>query len=501
MDERPRLEAESLGYRVAGRSLLDDVALRVAPGEFVGLVGPNGAGKTTLLRAIAGLLAPSCGRVRLEGRALERLDPRQLARIVAHVPQSTRIDFGFTCLEVVLMGRHPHLGRFALEGPADYRVAEAAMAFTGTSDLAERPITAVSGGEQQRVLAARALAQEPRLLLLDEPTANLDVLHRLQLLDLVRDLVRARGLSAIAAIHDLELAARYCDRLVLLKDGRVLAEGPPAAVLTPERIRAAFGVRAVVRPDPLTGGLSIAVLAPEAPTDHHDGRGRAGAVTVVGVGPGDPTYLTARARDLIASAEVVVGFRSVLDVVQPSIRGRTLALDYRSQEATLQALAAEVAVGRRCVVCLWGDPSVSGRELVERVRQVCGAVAVEPGISSVQIACARAGLAIEEVLVVTLHARHGGEAALAELVEALRAGRRSAIVLPRPWDLMPAALARWLLAEGIAGRRPVVVYERLTLDGEREHRLSLAELAGSNHPFSDLSIIVFPVVRDRGGAA
>jgi iron complex transport system ATP-binding protein len=261
------VDVAELAVRFGARAVLGGVSLRVAPGEFVGLVGPNGAGKTTLLRAIAGMLPSPSGRVVLEGRPLDLRDPARIARVIAQVPQSTAIDFGFACLEVVLMGRYPHLGRFALEGPKDHHIAAEAMRGTETAHLESRPITLVSGGERQRVLVARALAQQPKLLLLDEPTANLDVLHQLRLLDLVRALVRQQGLAALAAIHDLELAARYCDRLLLLNDGRTIAEGTPAEVLTSERMAEAFGVRAIVRPEPLTGGLGITVLAP-MPAEH-----------------------------------------------------------------------------------------------------------------------------------------------------------------------------------------------------------------------------------------
>jgi iron complex transport system ATP-binding protein len=258
--DQSRLELDQLSYAVNGRTILADVSLRLQPGEMLGLVGPNGAGKTTLLRAISGALAPAKGWVRIDATPLERLDASAIARIVAQVPQSTTIDFGFSCLEVVLMGRHPHLGRFSQEGPADYRLAEAAMAFTGTLDLAGRLVTEVSGGERQRVVAARALAQQPRVLLLDEPTANLDVYHRLLLLELVQALAKEQRVSVVAAIHDLELAARFCDRLVLLKAGRMLASGAPELVLTPERIFEAFGARALVRTEPLTGALDILML-------------------------------------------------------------------------------------------------------------------------------------------------------------------------------------------------------------------------------------------------
>lgn len=258
-----RLRADTVSMRWDGRSVLDRVGLQIRPGEFVGVIGPNGAGKTTLLRLMAKLLEPTGGALFLEGEALTSLSRRAVAQRVAVVPQTTTTAFAFPALEAVLMGRHPHLGRLEPETPEDYRIAREAMALTQTLPFAERPITEISGGERQRVLVARALAQEPRLLLLDEPTANLDLCHQIHVLEIVRRLVR-QGLAAVAALHDLELASRYCERLVLLKAGAVLAEGTPAEVLTVERLAEAFRVRASVSPNPLTGGLQISVLSAEA---------------------------------------------------------------------------------------------------------------------------------------------------------------------------------------------------------------------------------------------
>lgn len=213
-------------------------------------------------------------------------------------------------------------------------------------------------------------------------------------------------------------------------------------------------------------------------------------VTVVGVGPGDPGYLTQRAAELISEAQVVAGFRSVLAVAQPWIRGETLPLDYSTQDRQLGLLAERAKRGQPCVVCAWGDPTLSARELIERVRAVCGVVRVIPGISAVQIACVRADLAMEDCLLITLHRRTGAEAALEELLRTAREGRRHLVVLPRPWDLMPPVLAQRLIEEGEERTRGAIVYERLTLPGEREHRLTLGELAASDHPFSDLSLVV-----------
>ncbi|MCY3958456.1 MAG: ABC transporter ATP-binding protein [Chloroflexi bacterium] len=255
------IRADELGFRVEAKALLERVRLHADQGQLVGLIGPNGAGKSTLLRAIAGVLRPQEGAVWLEGEELKTIPARDVAARMALVPQIAPYTHGFTARELVLMGRYPHLGRFQIEGPNDERIAREAMELTETDEFAERTLDTLSGGERQRVFVSRALAQQPRVLLLDEPTANLDVLHKLRVLDLVRQLVD-EGLTAVAAIHDLGMAARYCDRLVLLSEGRVLADGTPAEVLAPDIIEAAFGVRSAVYPDPVTGSLVVSLIAP-----------------------------------------------------------------------------------------------------------------------------------------------------------------------------------------------------------------------------------------------
>ena len=177
------------------------------------------------------------------------------------MPQIVPYTHGFTAMELVLMGRYPHLGRFQIEGAGDERIARNAMRLTETEQFAERTLDTLSGGERQRVIVSRALAQQPRILLLDEPTSNLDVLHQLKVLGLVRNLVDD-GLTAVAAIHDLNMASRFCERLVLLQEGRVLAEGAPQEVLTPKLIAQAFGVKAAVYQDPNTGSHAISLIGP-----------------------------------------------------------------------------------------------------------------------------------------------------------------------------------------------------------------------------------------------
>jgi iron complex transport system ATP-binding protein len=256
----PLLTARGVSFGQDGHMILSEAHLSVRPGELVGLIGPNGAGKTTLLKVIGGLWSGAKGEITLLDRPLVRYSARDVARIIAQVPQITALNFPFSVRQVVLMGRNPHLSRFELETERDRRIAEQAMKRTKTLDLAERLIGTLSGGERQRVLIARALTQEPRLLLLDEPTANLDIQHQIGILELVQGLIREDGLGAVAAVHDLELAARFCDRLVLMDRGAVLAEGAPEDVLSPDRLRRAYAVDTRAYLDPVTGHLRIAVI-------------------------------------------------------------------------------------------------------------------------------------------------------------------------------------------------------------------------------------------------
>ncbi len=253
------LSAEDVSFAVGMAQLLKAVSLEVRPGTLLGLIGPNGAGKSTLLKCISQLLSPATGQVSLDGKDLRGRPPQEIARHIALLPQSTTLNFAFTCLEVVLMGRNPHLGRFQAEGARDHAIAQESMTDTGSEEFVTRLITEVSAGERQRVLLARALTQQPRLLLLDEPTAGLDVQHQLQVFTLIRDLV-SQGLTAIAVVHDLNLAARFCDRLVLLDSGAVRARGRVSNVLTPGNLADVFNVEAIVDLDPALGVPRVTVI-------------------------------------------------------------------------------------------------------------------------------------------------------------------------------------------------------------------------------------------------
>jgi iron complex transport system ATP-binding protein len=256
------IEARDLvfAYQRGGPRAVDRVSLRVAPASVVGLLGPNGSGKTTLLRLLAGLLRPQQGTVALDGVAVDRLSRRDIARRLALVPQETHAAFDFSVLDIVLMGRYPHLGAFALEGPHDLALARDALAATGTSAFEHRPFHTLSGGEKQRVVIASALAQSTALLLLDEPTASLDLGYQLEVAELVRRLNRERATTVVISTHDLNLAAATCSDIVLLKNGRVLAQGEPAVALTPANIRDAYGVHADVRRHEQAGHLTVVPL-------------------------------------------------------------------------------------------------------------------------------------------------------------------------------------------------------------------------------------------------
>ena len=249
------------GHGALSAPILDRVSTTVEPGSVVGLLGPNGAGKTTLLRLLAGMLRPSRGQVSLDGQPISSLGRRELARRIAVVPQETHSTFDFSVLDIVLMGRYPHLGTFELEGPSDLKIARSALEATGTSALESRLFETLSGGERQRVVIASALAQSSDILLLDEPTASLDLGYQFQIAALLKDLNRERRTTLVVSTHDLNFAAALCGRVVLLKAGRVLAEGPTNEVLNSSNIKALYGMDADVQYHERAGRLAIVPIA------------------------------------------------------------------------------------------------------------------------------------------------------------------------------------------------------------------------------------------------
>jgi len=241
--------------------VLDNVSFTVSGGSFFGVIGPNGSGKTTLLRTISGVLRPKIGSVLIDNQEIHTLKKVEVAKKVGVVPQNPSSTLNFTVLDVVLMGRNPYLGRMESEDADDLSIAEWAMKLTSTLHLADRHIDELSGGERQRVIIARALAQRPKVLLLDEPTLHLDINHQLEIMELLRRLCSEQKLAVIAVLHDFNLAARYCDSLAIMSQGRITAIGPCERVLTSRNIEEAFGVRVVIKRHPVTGFLYATPLS------------------------------------------------------------------------------------------------------------------------------------------------------------------------------------------------------------------------------------------------
>ena len=263
-----KIEISNLSFSFGQHSVLKDVSLSVYDGEFIGLMGPNGSGKTTLLRCIMDYLRPASGAILVDMRPLHTLSPGELARTFAVVPQSSSTDFAFTAYDIVMMGRTPHIkSRFVGETKIDDESVKEAMQLTNTWQFAQRSFSELSGGERQRVIVARSVAQRPKALLLDEPTVYLDISGQIEIMDLVRKLNEEKGMTIVAVLHDVNLAARYCDRIALLNDGRIEAVGPPAEVLTPGAMQAVYGVDVVIRKDPLSG--SVYVMPRSTPTVAH----------------------------------------------------------------------------------------------------------------------------------------------------------------------------------------------------------------------------------------
>jgi iron complex transport system ATP-binding protein len=258
-----RLTGKDLVASYGQRRALEDVSVDVEAGRLLGVIGPNGSGKSTLIRVLAWLRRPDQGDVRLDDRPLDSVPARERAQRIAVVPQETHLAFPMRVRDLVRLGRAPYVGGFGWETTADHRIVDEAMALADVSGLAGRRLDELSGGERQRAVVARALAQEPRVLLLDEPTASLDLRHAVLLLDLLRDLARDRGLAVAVVLHDLNLAAMYCHRLALLSRGRLHAAGPPVEVLRYQDLCEVYGTELYVAPNDVTGQTVVLPLARE----------------------------------------------------------------------------------------------------------------------------------------------------------------------------------------------------------------------------------------------
>ena len=264
----PAIETGNLSFAYGERRVLDRISLSIGNSAMVGILGPNGSGKTTLLKIFSAVLHGR-GEIKLNGRAISSFSRRELSRLCGTVAQESRVNFPYTVAEIVLMGRASHHGAFALEGKEDLRVARAAMELTEVISLADRYLHELSGGEKQRVMIARALAQEPEILILDEPSAFLDLKHQLQVFELLRRLNRDCNLTIVAALHDLNLAALFFPRLIMLRDGRIFRDGAPSEVLTEQTIQEAYGIRVRVEQNPAsrTPQLFICPVITDSPAD------------------------------------------------------------------------------------------------------------------------------------------------------------------------------------------------------------------------------------------
>jgi iron complex transport system ATP-binding protein len=257
------LSVDGIECRYGSVKILEKVSLTVNEGDFVGILGPNGSGKTTLLKSISRTLKPYKGAILLDKTDIYSMKSVDLAKHMAIVPQENNIGFSFTASDIVMMGRNPHMKRFQMETDKDMAIVRKAMTQTNTWHMADRPINELSGGEKQRVVIARALAQEPKVLLLDEPLTHLDMINQLEIMDLVRELCIKERLVVLAVIHDLNLAGRYCTSAILLKNSRVFAAGSLEQVLTSENIKSVFNVDAIVKKSPITNSPYVIPLSPQ----------------------------------------------------------------------------------------------------------------------------------------------------------------------------------------------------------------------------------------------
>ncbi len=251
------LEANRIVYSYTRKPVVNDVSLEVKKGEFMSILGPNGSGKSTLLKTLSHIYIPDSGEIVLMGKPLDTYKRKEIAQRIAMVPQDTSLDFEFTVEEVVLMGRHPFLGRFGKEDVLDMDLAYEAMERTNTLHIKDSLITEISGGERQRVFIAKALAQNTSIMLLDEPTSHLDINHQIEILELLKRLNSEKELAIVLVIHDINLAARYSDRILLMKDGEIVDQGSPETVITPESIENTYGMKVVVETNRYTGHVTV----------------------------------------------------------------------------------------------------------------------------------------------------------------------------------------------------------------------------------------------------
>ncbi|MBD8042743.1 ABC transporter ATP-binding protein [Arthrobacter sp. Sa2BUA2] len=298
-----------IGYE--GRTVSEHLDVRIPPGSFTAIIGPNACGKSTLLRALSRLLKPASGQVFLQGRDIDSYPTREVARQLALLPQTSTAPDGITVADLVARGRFPHQSLLRQWSEADQQAVDAALAATGVQDLADRTVGELSGGQRQRVWLALVLAQDTPVLLLDEPTTFLDIAHQLEVLRLCRGLHRTGNYTLVTVLHELGMAFRFADHVIAMKDGRIVAQGTPAEIATPELMKEIYGIEALVIPDPATGGPLVVPLEPEDPSSGLPGTGRAGRTEVHPHGlPGTATDPTGISRQPGTPAPLTEGARA-----------------------------------------------------------------------------------------------------------------------------------------------------------------------------------------------
>ena len=256
------LQLEDVSFAYNREPVVNHLSMRVKSGEFVGILGPNGSGKSTLLKLLAGILKPDCGNVLFQNKKLHDYKRKVLAQSLAWLPQEHEMVFPFRVAEIILMGRHPYMSPWQFEGRKDLDIADRAMAITETTALSTRQFNEISGGEKQRVMMACAIAQEPEVLLLDEPTTALDIKYQLEILNILQRLNRDNGMTLLLAMHDLHLASKYCQRLILIDQGKIVKDGTPDEVLQKEILETVYRVPLKIFRDPEDGSVMI---SPELP--------------------------------------------------------------------------------------------------------------------------------------------------------------------------------------------------------------------------------------------
>lgn len=254
------LEVKNLKFGYERELILKDISFNVEKGKFISIIGPNGSGKSTLLKNLNRIFTPREGKVAVESVDINRIKTKELAKKIALVPQNTIIDYEFTVEEIVLMGRYPHKRRFQREDDDDYKIVKEALEMTNTLHLKDRIITEISGGERQRVIIAKALAQNPSIILLDEPTSHLDINHQMEILSLLRKLNKEKGTTIVVVIHDINLASRYSDEVIMLNEGKIIGIGSPEKVITKENIEFAYNIKVAIEKNKYTHSIYLTAL-------------------------------------------------------------------------------------------------------------------------------------------------------------------------------------------------------------------------------------------------